>query len=54
LTPLFGEDLGPYRRRIEGWVEQGHSTLEIAAVLLKLADSREGTSRDRSGRVKER
>jgi hypothetical protein len=37
VKPLFGEDLDPYRRRIEQWMEEGRSSLDIAAALLKLA-----------------
>ena len=56
VRSLFGEDLDPFRRRIERWMEQGHSSLDIAAALLKLADSPAGRkdtrqSEDAPGRV---
>jgi ATP-dependent RNA helicase DeaD len=38
VRSLFGEELDPFRRRIEQWMEEGHSSLDIAAALLKLAD----------------
>jgi ATP-dependent RNA helicase DeaD len=42
VRSLFGEDLDPFRRRVEQWMENGHSSLDIAAALLKLADSPAG------------
>ncbi len=39
VRSFFREDLDPFRRRIEEWMEGGHSSLDIAAALLKLADS---------------
>jgi len=39
VKPLLGSDLAPSRRRIERWMEAGYSSLDIAAALLKLAES---------------
>ncbi|HXW99085.1 MAG TPA: DEAD/DEAH box helicase [Methanomicrobiales archaeon] len=39
VSAALGGDLGPFRNRIERWMEQGHSSLDIAAALLKLLDS---------------
>jgi ATP-dependent RNA helicase DeaD len=42
VRSLFGEDLDPFRRRIEQWMEEGHNSLDIAAALLKLSESPAG------------
>jgi ATP-dependent RNA helicase DeaD len=39
VRSLFGEDLDPFRRRIEQWMEEGHSSLDIAAALLAVTES---------------
>jgi ATP-dependent RNA helicase DeaD len=39
VKPLLGTDLEMSRRRIERWMEEGYSSLDIAAALLKLAES---------------
>jgi ATP-dependent RNA helicase DeaD len=39
VKPLLGTDLDPFRRRIEGWMEQGYSSVDVAAALMKLAES---------------
>ncbi|HVN65751.1 MAG TPA: DEAD/DEAH box helicase [Methanomicrobiales archaeon] len=40
VKPLLAGDLDLPRRRIEGWMEEGYSSLDIAASLLKLVESR--------------
>jgi ATP-dependent RNA helicase DeaD len=39
MKPLLGMDLEPFRRRVERWMEEGYSSLDIAAALLKLTES---------------
>jgi len=39
VKPLLKEDLNPFRKRIERWIEEGHNSLDIAAALLKLVES---------------
>jgi ATP-dependent RNA helicase DeaD len=54
LRPLLGGDLDPFRKRIERWMEKGHSSIDLAAALLKLAESPPdggiGDSRDETRR----
>jgi len=39
VRPLLKGDLDPFRKRIEQWTEEGYSSLDIAAALLRLAES---------------
>ncbi|MDD1668013.1 MAG: DEAD/DEAH box helicase [Methanomicrobiales archaeon] len=39
VKPHLGRELDPFRRRVERWMEEGYSSLDIAAALLKLAES---------------
>jgi ATP-dependent RNA helicase DeaD len=39
VKPLLATDLDPSRKRVERWMEQGYSSLDIAAALLKLTES---------------
>ena len=38
VKPLLGEDLDPFRKRVERWMEEGYTSLDVAAALLKLAE----------------
>jgi ATP-dependent RNA helicase DeaD len=40
VKPLLSTDLAPSRRRIEQWMKEGYSPLDIAAALLSLAEGR--------------
>ncbi|HMK15789.1 MAG TPA: hypothetical protein VK450_02585, partial [Methanomicrobiales archaeon] len=40
VKPLLGGDLGASRRRVERWMEEGYSSLDLAAALLELAEGR--------------
>jgi len=50
LGPLPGEDLDPFRKRIERWMGEGYSSLDLAAALLRLAESPAGEPADNSRR----
>ena len=39
VSAALGGDLGPFRNRIERWMERGHTSLDIAAALLKIVES---------------
>ena len=43
-------NLGPYKSRIQRWIEEGHTSLDIAAALLAITESGPEGEPDSAGR----